>query len=229
MRKTKIIKGIIFDLDGTIIDTLPDLANSVNYGLQKVGLEKIPTDIIKGFIGDGMKSLIEKTLNDLYNQQKISLEEKEKLFQIVFQYFFELYDRNCVNLTKPYEGVVDFLEEFRDRYKFAILTNKSDYFTKKIIKQLDLEKYFSHILSGDVEEYKKPKPNGIKKIQQDWNLSEDEIIVVGDHYTDILSAKNANVKSIFAMYGYGKLNGYQPNYSIKQFSSLKVLLKILQE
>lgn len=222
------VKGIIFDLDGTLADTLPDIASSLNYALHKAGLESYPPQTIKTFIGDGIKALVEKTLQDLYQKQKISLQEKENLQGEVLQHFIDHYTENCTADTYLYEGVKEFLQENENKYRFAVLTNKAGVFTDKILKYYSVYSYFSHILSGDIEQYKKPNPDGIYKIQQDWNFSPEEILVVGDNYTDIQAAKNAGVRSVFAMYGFGKLNGINPNYSIKKFIYLKPLLKIIE-
>jgi len=217
------IKGIIFDLDGTLIDSLMDLTESVNYALQKVGLETYPPEIVKNFVGNGMRSLIENSINHL----NLKDEKAQSLKEECLKYFLEHYDTNCIHHTTTYFGVEEFLQQNYDIYKFAILTNKSEYFTNKIIEHLKIKKYFSHIFSGDIEIYKKPNPEGITKIQKDWGFFNQEVLMIGDHYTDIQAAKSAGVASVFAIYGYGRLNGLLPEYSIKNFYSLKQLLHVI--
>ena len=221
------IKGIIFDLDGTLIDSLMDLTESVNYALQQVGLKPYPPEIVKNFVGNGMRSLIENTVNHLVQEKTLKEEKAQSLKEECLKLFLEHYEQNCIHHTTTYFGVQEFLIQNQDIYKFAILTNKSEYFTNKIIEHLQIKKYFSHIITGDIEIFKKPNPDGIIKIQEDWGLSNQEILMLGDHYTDIQAAKHANVSSVFAIYGYGRLNGLLPNYSIKSFQSLKHLLSLI--
>lgn len=220
------IKGIIFDLDGTLIDSLVDLTESVNFALKSLGLQTYHRDDVKYFVGNGMKSLIDHAINRLVENQLVKKEESLKLKESALKLFLEHYDQNCIHHTIAYYGVEEFLKQYKDRYKFAVLTNKSEYFTNKILTHLKLKDYFTHVLSGDIEQYKKPKPDGIIKIQRDWGDQNNEILMMGDHYTDIQSAKSANVKSIFAIYGYGRLEGLKPDFSIKQFSLLKQLLNL---
>ncbi len=221
------IKGIIFDLDGTLIDSLMDLTESVNYALQQVGLDPYPPEIVKNFVGNGMRSLIENTMNHFVQEKTLEVEKAQSIKEECLKIFLEHYDQNCIHHTNIYFGVEEFLKQNQYKYKFAILTNKSEYFTNKILEHLQIKKYFSHIITGDIEIFKKPNPEGIKKIQKDWGFSNQEILMVGDHYTDIQAAKFANVSSVFAIYGYGRLNGLVPDYSIKNFQSLKQLLSLI--
>jgi len=221
------IKGIIFDLDGTLIDSLLDLTESVNYALKKINLEIYPPEKVKEFVGNGMRSLIESAINQAIKDKNLNISEANSLKEECFQFFLKHYDKNCINQTNTFYGVEDFLIENQHNFKFAILTNKSEYFTKKILNHLNLTKYFTHILTGDKENYKKPNPDGIIKIQNDWGFTNKEILMIGDHYIDIQTAKAASVKSVFAIYGYGKLNGSIPDHSIKNFTSLKPLLNLI--
>lgn len=220
------VKGIIFDLDGTLIDSLDDLTESVNYALTRQGLKPYHKDEVKYFVGNGMKSLIQHAINRLVEDQIIKKEESKKLIDTTLELFLEHYEKQCIQNTTAYYGVEEFLNQFKDQYKFAVLTNKSEYFTNKILTHLNLKDYLTHVLTGDVEIYKKPNPDGILKIQKDWGFKNHEILMMGDHYTDIQSAKSANVKSIFAIYGYGRLEGLKPDFSIKHFSLLKHLLNL---
>lgn len=214
------IHGIIFDLDGTIIDSLYDLTESLNFALQEINLKPYESDIVKQFIGEGMLSLIEKAVLHTSN-------DKEKIQQC-YQIFSEYYKQNCTNKTILFNGVEEFLKNHKNKYLFSILTNKSEYFTQKILKHLQIDTYFSIVLTGDQQKYKKPNPDGIYKILQEWNLKKNEIVIIGDHYTDIECANKANIISIFAMYGYGYLKDNKPNYYIKKFSNLEPLLRIIK-
>ncbi len=225
--KTK-IKGIIFDLDGTIIDSLLDLTESVNFALNQMGFSSYSPEELKKFIGNGIKSLIDNTIENIYKKNLISINDIQKINERCLELFLQHYDNQCIKNTILYLGVEEFLLKNKNKYYFAILTNKSKYFTKKIIKHLELENFFSCILTGDEDIYKKPKPEGILQILKEWSIHREEVILIGDHHTDIEAAFNANVKSIFAMYGYGYLNSIRPNYFIKNFYSLTTLLNIIQ-
>lgn len=213
------IKAIIFDLDGTLIDSIYDLTDSLNFALKKLNLPTYDHNHVKKFVGEGMLSLIKNAFSNFQ-------EDQEKLQQC-YQIFLEHYSIHCIDKTKLYDGVDEFLKNQNSNYKFAILTNKSEFFTLKILKHLQIDSYFSYILTGDNEDFKKPKPQGVYKLSELWNIPKEEIILVGDHFTDIECAKNAKILSIFAMYGYGFLKEEKPNYYIKEFRNLSPLLRII--
>ncbi len=215
------IQGIIFDLDGTIIHTLPELSYCVNIALENLGLPTYPEENIKQFVGDGMHSLIKKAID---NQKNLSTSDREEIKEKCFQIFWKEYDKKCIE-SQFFLGVETFLKE--SPYKLAILTNKSEYFTLKIIQHLNSENYFTHILSGDNPEYKKPNIGGVIKILSDWKLSNREVIFIGDHKTDLETSFKAKIPSVFANYGYGIKGEFKPDYYINEFSGLKHLLKIL--
>ncbi len=218
------IQALVFDLDGTIIDSIYDLTDSLNYALKKVNLEPYEPNQVKKFVGEGMFSLIEKAV--LSNSEDKNSKDKEKIQQC-YQIFFEHYKDNAINKTVLFDGVEEFLNKHKNVYRFAILTNKSEYFTKKILKHLQIDTFFSFVITGDHPKYKKPSPEGIYRILQEWNLKNNEIVIIGDHYTDIECAKTANIVSIFAMYGYGYIKEQKPNYYIKKFRNLEPLLRLI--
>ncbi|MFN3605125.1 MAG: HAD family hydrolase [Leptonema sp. (in: bacteria)] len=214
------IRAIIFDLDGTLIDSIEDLTDSLNFALKELNLPTFEVNQVKKFVGEGMESLIKNAID--------SLNENPEKIQQCYKIFYEHYEKNCTNKTKLFTGVQEFLKK-NSNYQLGILTNKSEFFTIKILEHLQIRDFFSYVLTGDHPDYKKPNPYGIHKLLENWNLSNKEAILVGDHYTDIECAKNADINSIFAMYGYGYLKEIKPKYYIKSLKNLDLLLRTIDK
>ena len=208
------IKAIIFDLDGTLIDSVTDLANSVNYTLAEIGLPGHTRDEIKGFVGDGVQKLIKRSLGQTHMDR----------FDEAFALFMNHYDQHCTDNTVLYPGVAETLSELAETYSLAVLTNKSVKFSVKILTALGAFTYFKEVLGGDSLPTKKPDPAGILYLVEKWNLKPDQTIMVGDHATDIETGNRAGCKTIFINGGIGETRGLEPDLIIDNFSELQVLL-----
>jgi phosphoglycolate phosphatase len=133
------IKAIIFDLDGTLIDSVVDLANSVNYTLAKIGLPVHTTEEIRSYVGDGVQKLIKRSLGQTHLDK----------FDDAFAIFMEHYGSHCIDNTFLYQGVDETLPELAQNYLLAVLTNKSVKFSLNILQALEVETYFKQVLGGD--------------------------------------------------------------------------------
>jgi len=194
---------IIFDLDGTLIDTRQDLTTAVNEMLDYYGLKLKSIDEVTSYVGDGIRKLVERCTGN----QKIDIEEALKIFN-------DSYSLHLCDNTKPYPGVDELLEKLKNRKK-SILTNKPFRFTKTILDKLNLTHHFSFVVGGDTLNVKKPEPEGIKYILNKMNMNNKSTVMVGDGINDILTAKQAGIPSIYVSYGYSditKLNGLNPDY-----------------
>jgi len=201
------IMNYILDLDGTMMDTIEDLGNAINHALAALGFPVYSKEMIKTFVGNGSVNFVMKSLG-----------EKQHKFDEVFEIFTEYYKDHCTENSKPYPGVVEFLEKNSGRV--AVLTNKPIEQSLKILNKLNLTHHFTCILGGDSAPEKKPDPSGILKIIEDskWNLN--ETLMVGDDIPDIGAARAAGVKVAVILSGFGKadeLLEHNPDYAFKDF------------
>jgi len=191
----KIIKGIIFDLDGTLIDSRKDLVSSVNLTRKGYKLENLDFETIVSFIGNGTRKLVERS----FKNTDVNIDE-------AFSIYKNHYSEHLVDETFCYPGVKELLEKAKSlSIKMAVVTNKHEEATCKILKILKIECYFDIILGADSMDFHKPSPEPLLYVAKKWNLKTDEMIMVGDHWTDIAAARNAGMKSVFVNFGFGKL------------------------
>ncbi|MBB6716139.1 HAD family hydrolase [Clostridium gasigenes] len=187
-------KAIIFDLDGTLLDTLEDLANACNYALKECGLSTYEVNKYKKFVGDGRYKLIERIIpkgdytGDLFN----------KVLKLYDDYYLE----HMVDETKPYEGICELLDELRRLgIKLAVVSNKPHEFTTEMVKN-----YFNNkidMVFGQRKNYQvKPNPETIFEVMNEFELEKEECVYVGDSNVDMQTAKNAEVKSIGVSWGF---------------------------
>ena len=209
------IKAIIFDLDGTLINSVADLANSVNYTLAKLELPLHSTEEIRGFVGDGVQKLIKRSLGQRHQEN----------FADGFAIFMEHYGLHCTDNTLLYPGVAETLPRLASQYTLGVLTNKSLKFTEKILQYLEIGAYFTEVLGGDSLPVKKPDPAGIFLMADRWNIDPaKELIMVGDHATDIEVGQRAGCKTVFIAGTIGKKRGLTPDFIIESMHELPDLL-----
>lgn len=190
------IKTVIFDLDGTLLNTFNDLADAVNSSLTLNGLQPYTIDKIKTFVGNGIKRLIENALN---NQSALFA------FQKVFDDFCRIYQANCKIKTKPYNGIHEILNELKKKnIKLAVLTNKHHLSATEII-----EYYFPNtfdLIVGQDNRPLKPDPTSVFYIAKTLKTDLSNIVMIGDSNVDIATARNADIKSIGVFWGYENIN-----------------------
>ena len=210
------IKAIVFDLDGTLIDSVKDLANSVNYTLAKLSLPLHTTEEIKSFVGDGVQKLIKRSLG----QNNI-----EK-FEDAFAIFMEYYSLHCRDTTVLYPGVAEVLPGLAEHYSLGVLTNKSFKFSVMILQSLGIDSYFREVVGGDSLATRKPDPAGIFFLAHKWRLDPGKhMVMVGDHVTDIEVGKRAGCKTVFIEGGIGEKRGMTPDLVMQSMAELPNLLE----
>lgn len=194
------IKNIIFDLDGTLIDSIPDIYKSINKSLEYINFPEIPIDNIRKYVGNGAKALIKRTLNffsDKYDKKYLEIVE-EKMYNFYMEYYFE----HCIDETNLYEGVEDTLKKlFELNIDMFIITNKPNNIAINTAKKLNIFNYFKAIVGDGVYPYRKPDINIWNNLKKDYNLIEDKTIMVGDGIPDYDFAKNSKLKVLLALYG----------------------------
>lgn len=187
------ITTIIFDLDGTLLNTLDDLADGVNYALQKYGFPAKSVEDIRRFVGNGVRNLMELSIPD-------GLENPD--FTTCLQAFKEYYSKNMRSKTCPYEGVPELLAVLQEAgYKTAIVSNKFD----KAVKELNRQ-YFGDQIPVAIGEspliHKKPAPDCVYEALKELGVPAGEAIYVGDSEVDMQTAKNAGLPSVGVTWGF---------------------------
>ena len=182
---------IIFDLDGTLIDSSEDIAWAVNKTLRQMGFAELSYQAIKERIGWGVKVLLEKGLP----------EERHNLLEEAREIFMGYYSGHLLVKTKLYPDVADVLRHFKNK-KLAVATNKPLNLTQKILDGLSISDYFKKIVGGDNVQNKKPAPEAIEIILKELNASPKETVFIGDSMIDIEAGKKAEVITIGAAYGF---------------------------
>ena len=208
------IKLIIFDLDGTLIDSRRDIADAVNWTLREFGFSELPIERVSSFVGNGVRNLMMQALREV-GVADGKLERSIKLFRR--RYGEHLLDHTCL-----YPGVVKVLEFFKHR-KQAVITNKPEDFSRTILTGLGIDSYFFQILGGDQGFPKKPAPDTVLEVLRRASIASNEAVLVGDSAMDVETGKNAGVKTIAVTYGFGKqkeVENASPNLIINQLEEL---------
>lgn len=185
-------KLAIFDLDGTILDTIEGLAISMNESRRLSGLEVQPLEQVKAMVGNGMRKLVQRSIaND------INADEDEILNQ-----FMEFYNAHCVELTKPYEGIPQLLKNIRGAgIKTAVLTNKADYASQLLINAL-LPDLFDEVVGHVDGVPHKPDPTSLNAMLKRFGISSQDSVYIGDSEVDIATGKNAHMDVISVDWGF---------------------------
>ena len=186
------MKTVVFDLDGTILDTLQDLKNAVNHGLNFYNLPEKDLEFVRKAIGNGTTVLIQRCTPS-------SLNDNERL--AVFNEFKAYYLAHYADYTKPYPGIKELLEKLHNKVRLAVVSNKDNDLTNKIIKK-EFGNLFDIIQGSYLDHPKKPDPYLINKIIKENNINKEECLYVGDTNVDKESATNAGLPYLLVNYGY---------------------------
>ena len=189
---------IIFDLDGTLIDSAPDLASAVNKMLESLGRDGFDESVVRGWVGNGARVLVKRALTG----GKDGVAVDEKLYDCALEVFMKLYSEKLCEKTSLYEGVKETLSELKNSYTLAIATNKPSAFVAPILEKLDIAHLFSMSVGGDDLPKKKPHPMQLEYVCERLGIPKERSLMVGDSKNDILAAIAAGIQSIGVSYGY---------------------------
>ena len=183
----------IFDLDGTLLDTLTDLTQSTNYAVQSLGFEPHSKEAVCGFVGNGIKKLMQRALPGDISQAD---------FDRAFQAFKEHYKQHCCDSTKPYDGIMQMLRKLRESgKKVAVVSNKADFAVKELCRD-----YFGELVDICIGEkegvHKKPAPDTVITAMQALGAKPDECVYIGDSDVDIQTAENSGLDCISVLWGF---------------------------
>lgn len=189
-------KACIFDLDGTLTDTLDSLTYSVNETMKEMNLKSITKEQCRMFVGNGSKVLLEKTLEVSGDKNKTRIEEAMKIYDRIFKV-------NCTYKVVPYEGIRELLLNLKEKgIKLAVLSNKPDREVKSVVSKVIGQGIFD-ISRGQLEGVpRKPDPAAVFEIQKEFGVLKDEIVYIGDSDVDICTGHNAEVKTVGVSWGF---------------------------
>jgi phosphoglycolate phosphatase len=187
------VRVLIFDLDGTLIDSETDLVISVNATLEHMGRQPLPQDVVRGYIGRGAAALIRSSLGSLVTDEQA--EEGH-------EFFLAYYRRHMLDHTVTYPGVLEALDALSS-YKMAVLTNKPVRFSQAILDGLGIANHFQFVFGGNSFERKKPDPMGVELLLRNFSAQPTEGMMVGDSDVDVQTARNSGIYSCGVSYGLG--------------------------
>jgi phosphoglycolate phosphatase len=187
------VRVLIFDLDGTLIDSKLDLAHSINATLEHMGRAPLTHDKIFSFVGNGAPVLVRRALGEGVTDAEADAG---------LAYFLSYYRAHMLDNTVPYPGVREGLE-LLENHPMAILTNKPVRFSQAILDGLGLARYFRFVYGGNSFERKKPDPMGVQTLLRDFGAAPQEAMMVGDSDVDVRTARNAGIWACGVTYGLG--------------------------
>jgi phosphoglycolate phosphatase len=203
------LRLLVFDLDGTLIDSAQDLCNSVNAALEESGLAHLPDPAIAGFVGNGAPLLMRRSLAMAGNSAVDQVDEN--LFNRAYAFFLQYYREHKLDFTYAYDGVLDALKALHELHDapsgpsriMAVLTNKPVRPARGICEGLGLSDYLLHIYGGDSFSVKKPDPMGLRSLMEETGARPDQTVMIGDSKVDVETARNAGTWSLGCTFGFG--------------------------
>ncbi|MZH40748.1 MAG: HAD-IA family hydrolase [Nitrospinae bacterium] len=209
----KKVSLIVYDFDGTLVDTLFDIADAVNLSLEEMGLRTLSRETIRQYVGKGVERLMSQSINGTGFDDLSSAVEL----------FRKHYSNNLMNHTRFYPSGREILDHFSDK-KQAVCSNKPEEFVRRILESLESLDFFDAIIGGDSFNSKKPDPEGLNHLLECFQCSPEQAVLVGDSTVDIETGKRAKVITCVISHGFGDSNEIalaKPDFSIDHLSQLK--------
>jgi phosphoglycolate phosphatase len=190
-----LFRVLVFDLDGTLVDSRRDIAESANELLATLGAPPLDHDEVVKMVGEGARLLVSRVLA-AGRGHRLDLDA-------AYARFSAIYDRRLADHTRPYPGVVAGLACLADHYTLAVLTNKPQHHTDRLLDGLDLRRYFVQVLGGDTAQGRKPDPAGLLALVAAAGAVPESTLMLGDSWVDVETARRAGTGVCFADYGFG--------------------------
>ena len=213
---------LIFDFDGTLIDSVPDLADATNAMLTTLGKETYSLDITRNWVGNGSRMLVERALVGKIEvrEGELTVEEADHAEQV----FFDAYKNISGSKTVAYPDVDSGLKKLKAAgYTLALVTNKPIRFVPKILQSFGWQNLFSEVLGGDSLPVKKPDPAPLLHVCEALNITPEQAVMIGDSRNDILAGQNANMDTLGLSYGYNygqDIRELNPTVAFDDFAAL---------
>ena len=223
---------ILFDLDGTLIDTAPDLMKAHNYVMKKFGYKTKTTDEIRNLVGRGANVLIGKSIWGQAKKEFSKIEDK-KIKEKMVKVFIDYYSKNIMNESKLVNGVEDFLKWcYEKKISMAVCTNKREDLAVDLLKKIKIYKYFEYVAGGNTFEVCKPNPKHLTNIVEILNGDLKKTLMIGDSENDTIPAKQSSIPVILLDNGYTEKNTNEIYYDhlVKDFVGVeKIVSKYLND
>jgi phosphoglycolate phosphatase len=218
-------KLIIIDLDGTLVDSVPDLAFSVNEMMERIGRPHYDESEVRNWVGNGVEKLVKRALTG-----DLDAEPSDADFQHAFPFFSESYARHNGSRSELYPGIEEGLKELAaEGYTLACVTNKAEIFTTPLLKGLGIHDRFELIICGDTLAKKKPDPMPLLHAAEVLSVSPAESLMIGDSISDVKAARAAGFGIICVPYGYNHGNDIRKAHPDAVISSLAELPALLRQ
>lgn len=189
-------KALVFDLDGTLVDSIPDLHAAIALMLGELGGKPLGIEEVRGLVGDGTRVLVRRCL--------VAAGFPEDILPEALPRFVAHYEKAPVGRTRPYPGVKDTLIVLAGRgYRLGVCTNKPQRSTEVILKGLGLDPFFGAVIGGDKLPIRKPDPGHLRAVLDELGAVPADAVMIGDHVNDLAAARGAGSAAILARYGYG--------------------------
>ena len=216
-------KMVLIDVDGTLVDSVPDLAYCVDEMLKALDMPPHGEDEVRHWVGNGVERLVRRALIG-----QLDGEPEEELFDRAYPIFLELYKENTCKRSCLYPGVKEGIDYLKAAgYKLGCVTNKAEAFTHPLLKELGIFDYFESIVSGDTLEKKKPDPLPLVYSAEQLSVSVEDSLMLGDSISDVKAARAAGFQIICMSYGYNHgmdIRDAKPDAVIDSMAELKQLL-----
>ena len=217
------LRLVIFDLDGTLVDSVPDLAHCVDEMMAALGREPRGEAMVNEWVGNGVERLVRRALIG-----QLEGEPDEDEFQRAYPLFLECYAANSSRYSRVYPGVVAGLEAIRERgLPMACITNKAERFTTPLLEELGLAPYFGQVLAGDSLPRSKPDPLPLTQTAADFGVEPGQALMVGDSVSDVKAARAAGTPIVCMTYGYNHgrdIREMEPDAVMDRLDELPALL-----
>lgn len=207
---------IIFDLDGTLVDSAKDIMIANNKTLEKFGYKPISFKNVKHIIGQGIRVNIIRSLK----MQNVKINKKKE--NEMYNFFFSFYKKNLYVESKIYSGLNSFLKNLKKQgYKLAVCSNKLEVLTKIVLKKTKLLKYFDFVAGGDTFAHRKPHPSVLNNIIKNFKINKNNVLFIGDSEHDYYSALNSNIKFCLKTKGFTNkpISFFKKSYKLKSYTN----------
>ena len=204
------IDTFLFDLDGTLVDSIPDLTKAINLLREELDLPAVTSDQVRGYVGDGVGLLLQRALpEELFNQNRRKR-------------FMEIYTEHLTDETVIYPGIMEFLAMHSDK-AMAVVTNKPQHLADILVERLGLSPFFLHIIGAELALQRKPNPDMVHHALKLLDCDPERTVLLGDHHVDLRAALAAKVKSCFCHWGLGHDDGLRADFQAGQATDLPLL------
>ena len=193
------IDAFLFDLDGTLVDSIPDLTRAINLLREELDLSAVTSEQVRTYVGDGVGLLLQRALPD----EHVNPARRKR--------FMEIYTEHLTDETVIYPGILEFLDIHRDK-PMAVVTNKPQHLADIIVNRLSMAPFFRHVIGAELALQRKPHPDMVHHALKLLDCDPERTVLLGDHHVDLRAARAANIKSCFCAWGLGHDDGLQADF-----------------